>query len=67
MGVIRRSFKGGEPSCLPVPYTKVGTIHKTKDTTTVCPYTLESRKDCQTIKRTSSNKVCFFTLERCSF
>jgi len=67
MGETRRNRKGGEPSCLPVPHTKVGIIYKTKDTINICPFTLESRKDCQSIKRTSSNKVCFFTLEPCSY
>ncbi len=67
MGETHRSFKDGEPSCLPVPHTKGGITHKTKNMTTICPYTLESRKYCQTIKRTSSNKVCSFTLEPCSF
>jgi hypothetical protein len=67
MRALRRSpLNGREPSYLPVPHAKVGIINKTEDMTNICPYTLESRKDCQTIKKNSSKNVCFFTLEPCS-
>lgn len=33
----------------------------------ICPFTLESVKDCRTRKSIDDNELCFYMLEPCSF